>query len=433
MTTLDVKADFPILEPDAERRRIIYLDSAASSQKPRQVLDAVRRFYEVSNSNVHRGAYDLAVRATKLYEEARCKVTEFVGGYDSRGVIFTRGTTEAINLVANSWGRDNVRAGDTVVITALDHHSNIVPWQMLAKQQGAAVRMVEVTEDGRLDLEDLRAALKLRPKIVALNYVSNALGTINPLPEIIPLIHEAGAVVLVDGAQSAPHIATSVSDLDIDFYAFSGHKMLGPMGIGALVARPELLDEMNPYQGGGEMIQEVGDEQSTYADIPAKFEAGTPNVAGAVGLSAAIDYLNDIGMDAIHEHETRILHLALERLSDIPGLKVFGPDEERAGVLSFALDDIHPHDLATVLDQEGVAIRAGHHCTQPLMRRLGVQSTARASFYVYNDESDVEVLACGLEKAKEIPPFSTFTSYVFNFSSAGSVSASPVLRSNVAP
>lgn len=402
MTTLDVKADFPILEPDAERRRIIYLDSAASSQKPRQVLDAVRRFYEVSNSNVHRGAYDLAVRATKLYEEARCKVTEFVGGYDSRGVIFTRGTTEAINLVANSWGRDNVRAGDTVVITALDHHSNIVPWQMLAKQQGAAVRMVEVTEDGRLDLEDLRAALKLRPKIVALNYVSNALGTINPLPEIIPLIHEAGAVVLVDGAQSAPHIATSVSDLNIDFYAFSGHKMLGPMGIGALVARPELLDEMNPYQGGGEMIQEVGDEQSTYADIPAKFEAGTPNVAGAVGLSAAIDYLNDIGMDAIHEHETGILHLALERLSDIPGLKVFGPDEERAGVLSFALDDIHPHDLATVLDQEGVAIRAGHHCTQPLMRRLGVQSTARASFYVYNDESDVEVLACGLEKAKEI-------------------------------
>ncbi|MCH9014443.1 MAG: cysteine desulfurase [Gemmatimonadetes bacterium] len=402
MTTLDVKADFPILEPDAERRRIIYLDSAASSQKPRQVLDAVRRFYEVSNSNVHRGAYDLAVRATKLYEEARCKVTEFVGGYDSRGVIFTRGTTEAINLVANSWGRDNVRAGDTVVITALDHHSNIVPWQMLAKQQGAAVRMVEVTEDGRLDLEDLRAALKLRPKIVALNYVSNALGTINPLPEIIPLIHEAGAVVLVDGAQSAPHIATSVSDLDIDFYAFSGHKMLGPMGIGALVARPELLDEMNPYQGGGEMIQEVGDEQSTYADIPAKFEAGTPNVAGAVGLGAAIDYLNDIGMDAIHEHETGILHLALERLSDIPGLKVFGPDEERAGVLSFALDDIHPHDLATVLDQEGVAIRAGHHCTQPLMRRLGVQSTARASFYVYNDESDVEVLACGLEKAKEI-------------------------------
>ena len=402
MTTLDVKADFPILEPDAERRRIIYLDSAASSQKPRQVLDAIRRFYEVSNSNVHRGAYDLAVRATKLYEEARCKVTEFVGGYDSRGVIFTRGTTEAINLVANSWGRDNVRAGDTVVITALDHHSNIVPWQMLAKQQGAAVRMVEVTEDGRLDLEDLRAALKLRPKIVALNYVSNALGTINPLPEIIPLIHEAGAVVLVDGAQSAPHIATSVSDLDIDFYAFSGHKMLGPMGIGALVARPELLDEMNPYQGGGEMIQEVGDEQSTYADIPAKFEAGTPNVAGAVGLGAAIDYLNDIGMDAIHEHETGILHLALERLSDIPGLKVFGPDEERAGVLSFALDDIHPHDLATVLDQEGVAIRAGHHCTQPLMRRLGVQSTARASFYVYNDESDVEVLACGLEKAKEI-------------------------------
>lgn len=402
MTTLDVKADFPILEPDAERRRIIYLDSAASSQKPRQVLDAVRRFYEVSNSNVHRGAYDLAVRATKLYEEARCKVTEFVGGYDSRGVIFTRGTTEAINLVASSWGRDNVRAGDTVVITALDHHSNIVPWQILAKQQGAAVRMVEVTEDGRLDLEDLRAALKLRPKIVALNYVSNALGTINPLLEIIPLIHEAGAVVLVDGAQSAPHIATSVSDLDIDFYAFSGHKMLGPMGIGALVARPELLDEMNPYQGGGEMIQEVGDEQSTYADIPAKFEAGTPNVAGAVGLSAAIDYLNDIGMDAIHEHEMRILHLALERLSDIRGLKVFGPDEERAGVLSFALDDIHPHDLATVLDQEGVAIRAGHHCTQPLMRRLGVQSTARASFYVYNDESDVEVLACGLEKAKEI-------------------------------
>ena len=402
MTTLDVKADFPILQPDAERRRIVYLDSAASSQKPRQVLDAVRRFYEVSNSNVHRGAYDLAVRATKLYEEARCKVKEFIGGYDSRGVIFTRGTTEAINLVANSWGRDNVRAGDTVVITALDHHSNIVPWQILAKQQGAAVRMVEVTEDGRLDLEDLRAALKLRPKIVALNYVSNALGTINPLLEIIPLIHEAGAVVLVDGEQSSPHIATSESDLDIDFYAFSGHKMLGPMGIGALVARPELLDEMNPYQGGGEMIQEVGDEQSTYADIPAKFEAGTPNVAGAVGLGAAIDYLNDIGMDAIHEHETRILHLALERLSGIPGLKVFGPDEERAGVLSFALDDIHPHDLATVLDQEGVAIRAGHHCTQPLMRRLGVQSTARASFYVYNDQSDVEVLACGLEKAKEI-------------------------------
>ncbi len=402
MILADVRADFPILREREDGRRVVYLDSAASSQKPRQVLEAVRHFYEHSNSNVHRGAYGLAVRATELYEEARAKVASFVGAYDPAGVVFTRGTSEAINLVAASWGRQNVAAGDTIVVTALEHHSNLVPWHILAEEKGARIRMVEITDDGRLDLADLRSALELQPKIVALGYVSNSLGTINPLSEIIPMVHDAGAVVLVDGAQSTPHIAVRLAQLGVDFYAFSGHKMLAPMGIGALVARPELLEQMKPYQGGGEMIREVGDESTTYADIPAKFEAGTPNVGGAVGLAAAIDYLSNLGMDRVHLHEKKILEVALQRLSEVPGVQLYGPSGDRAAVVSFTMEDIHPHDLATILDQEGVAVRAGHHCTQPLMRRLNVTATARASFYIYNDEADVDVLIRGLEKAREI-------------------------------
>ncbi len=402
MILADVRADFPILREREDGRRVIYLDSAASSQKPWQVLQAVRDFYEHSNSNVHRGTYGLAVRATELYEEARAKVASFVGAYDPAGVVFTRGTSEAINLVAASWGRENVAAGDTIVVTALEHHSNLVPWHILAEEKGARIRMVEITDDGRLDLADLRSALELQPKIVALGYVSNSLGTINPLSEIIPMVHDAGAVVLVDGAQSTPHIAVRVAQLGVDFYAFSGHKMLAPMGVGALVARPELLEQMKPYQGGGEMIREVGDESTTYADIPAKFEAGTPNVGGAVGLAAAIDYLLKLGMDRVHLHEKKILEVALQRLSEVPGVQLYGPSGDRAGVVSFTMEDIHPHDLATILDQEGVAVRAGHHCTQPLMRRLNVTATARASFYIYNDEADVDGLIRGLEKAREI-------------------------------
>ena len=399
---LNLRDDFPILRPDRDGKRLVYLDSAASSQKPVRVLDAVRNYYETSNANVHRGAYSLAVKATDAYENSRKRVAAFTGAYSEKGVVFTRGTSEAINLVASSWGEANVSGGDTVVVTALDHHSNLVPWQLLCERKGATLRMVEVTADGRIDMDDMREALSQSPKLVAFNWVSNSLGTVNPVAELVRLAHDAGAVVLVDGAQSAPHVKVDVQSFDIDFYAFSGHKMLAPMGIGALVARPELLDAMPPWQGGGEMIALVGDERSTFADLPHKFEAGTPNVGGAVGLAAAIDYLEAIGMDTVAEHEEALVQEAIGRISEIEGVRVHGPMTDRAGVLSFSMAEIHPHDLATIFDQEGVAIRAGHHCTQPLMRRLGVAATARASFYVYNDESDVDALIGAVHQARKI-------------------------------
>jgi len=394
-----IRTDFPLLRQQENKHRIVYLDNAATTQKPQAVLDALANYYRTTNANVHRGAYDLAIRATEAYEAARSRVARFVNAWAPEGVVFTRGTTEAINLVAGSYGRANVRAGDTVVVTAMDHHSNLVPWQILCQEKGATIRMVEITEDGRLDLSDFGRALERRPKLVAFPYVSNALGTINPAAQLARLAHAAGAVVLVDGAQSTPHLRVDVQALDCDFYALSGHKMLGPMGSGALVAKPALLDAMPPYHGGGEMISRVWDDHSTYNQLPHKFEAGTPNVEGAVGLATAIDYLEGIGLDRIAEHEVALAGAAIEQLSRIEGVTVYGPRDHRAGVVSFTYGDIHPHDIATILDQDGVCIRAGHHCTQPLMRRLNVAATARASFYVYNDRDDVTALTTALAKA----------------------------------
>jgi len=394
-----LRRDFPLLHPAPDGRRLVYLDSAATSQKPRAVLDAIRRYYETTNANVHRGAYTLAVRATEAYEQARRRVAAFVNAWAPEGVVFTRGTTEAINLVAGSWGRTTVRATDTVVVTALDHHSNLVPWQLLCAETGARLRMVEITPDGRIDPEDFDRALALGPRVVAFPYVSNALGTITPARDLTQRAHAAGAAVVVDGAQSTPHLAVDVQALDCDFYAFSGHKMLGPMGSGALVAKPALLDAMPPYHGGGEMIAQVWDDHSTWNQIPHKFEAGTPNVEAAIGLAAAMDYLDLIGRPAVAVHESALARHAMARLTELEGVTVYGPPTERAGVVSFTLADVHPHDVATVLDQDGVCVRAGHHCAQPLMRRLKVAATVRASFYVYNDADDVDALIGALRKA----------------------------------
>ncbi len=394
-----IRADFPLLERRENGRRLVYLDNAATTQKPEAVLAAIAGYYRTTNANVHRGAYGLAIRATEAYEAAREKVATFVHAWAPEAVVFTRGTTEALNLVAGSYGRANVRPGDTVVVTAMDHHSNLVPWQILCQEKGATLRMVEITEDGRIDLSDFGRALERRPKIVAFPYVSNALGTVNPAAALAKLAHAVGAAVVVDGAQSTPHLRVDVQELDCDFYALSGHKMLGPMGSGALVAKPGLLDAMPPYHGGGEMISRVFDDHSTYNQIPHKFEAGTPNVEGAVGLAAAIDYLGRVGPERIAEHEQTLAKAAIEKLTQIDGVTVYGPRDHRAGVVSFTYGDIHPHDIATILDQDGICIRAGHHCAQPLMRRLNVAATARASFYLYNELDDVDALAASLVKA----------------------------------
>lgn len=402
LDTTRIRADFPILEREENGHRLVYLDNAATTQKPRAVLGAVLDYYRTSNANVHRGAYGLAVRATEVYEAARRRVAAFVNAWGPEGVVFTRGTTEAINLVAGSYGRANVHAGDTVVVTAMDHHSNLVPWQLLCQEAGATLRMVEITEQGRVDLADFSRALERQPKLVAFPYVSNALGTVNPAAQLIKLAHAAGAVVVVDGAQSTPHVKVDLQALDCDFYALSGHKMLAPMGSGALVAKPALLEAMPPYHGGGEMIERVWDDHSTWNQIPHKFEAGTPNVEAAVGLAAAIDYLEGLGMERIAAHESELARQAIARLTEIDGLTVYGPKDHRAGVVSFTYGDIHPHDLATILDQDGVCIRAGHHCAQPLMRRLNVPATARASFYVYNDADDIEALVAAVARAGAI-------------------------------
>ncbi len=393
------RADFPLLQRKENGRRLVYLDNAATTQKPEAVLAAIADYYRTTNANVHRGAYSLAIRATEAYEAARAKLAGFVNAWAPEGVAFTRGTTEAINLVAGSYGRANLRRGDSVVVTAMDHHSNLVPWQILCQEKGATLRMVEITEDGRIDLSDFGAALERRPKIVAFPYVSNALGTVNPVAQLVKLAHAVEAVVVVDGAQSTPHLKVDVQALDCDFYALSGHKMVGPMGSGALIAKLELLEAMPPYHGGGEMISRVFDDHSTYNKIPHKFEAGTPNVEAAVGLAAAIDYLETIGLERIAEHEQALAQAAIDQLTQIDGVTVYGPRGHRAGVVSFTYGDIHPHDIATILDQDGVCIRAGHHCTQPLMRRLNVPATARASFYLYNDLDDVAALAGSLVKA----------------------------------
>jgi len=394
------RRDFPLL---AAHPHLHYLDSAATSQKPRAVLDAIRQYYENDNANPHRGAYELSARATQRYHDARARIARFVGFRDTDRLIFTRGTTESLNLVASAWGRANVGAGDEVVITGLEHHANFVPWQQLALERRAVLRICRITADGRIDLDELASIVSARTKVVAFNHVSNALGTVNPVGEIAAIARRHGAVVVCDGAQGAPHLPLDLDSLDVDFYAFSGHKMLGPMGSGVLVGRRDLLEAMPPYQTGGDMIEIVGDDRTTWNVLPHKFEAGTPNVADAVGLAAACEYLDTIGMERVHAHEKALTTLATERLTAVPDVKIHGPSVElRGGVVSFTVGDIHPHDLATILDQEGVCVRAGHHCAQPLMRRLNVPATVRASFYVYNDENDVAALVAGIEKAKTL-------------------------------
>ncbi|HEX7241561.1 MAG TPA: cysteine desulfurase, partial [Longimicrobiaceae bacterium] len=379
-------------------------DNAATSQKPRVVLDALERFYRRDNANVHRGLHELSNRATEAYEGARLKVAGLFGIADPAELLWTRGTTEGLNLVANAWGAANLGPGDEVLLTVMEHHSNLVPWQLLARRTGARLRFLDVDDQGRLDLSALDELLTERTRLVSVGHVSNALGTVNPVREIAARARIVGAVTVVDGAQSAPHLPVDVPSLGCDFYAFSGHKMCGPTGIGGLWGRRELLEVMPPFLGGGDMIDVVELEGSTWAPLPHKFEAGTPHIAGAVGLGAAADFLAGIGRDAILAHERALVGYALERLAEVPDLKVWGPHDpaERSGVVSFTLADVHPHDLATILDARGVAVRAGHHCAQPLMRRLGVSSTARASFYLYNTRADADRLVEGLHHARDL-------------------------------
>ncbi|HEU4452991.1 MAG TPA: cysteine desulfurase [Longimicrobium sp.] len=399
-----IRADFPILDQEVHGHRLVYLDNAASTQKPRQVIDAVRRFYERDNANVHRGIHELSHRATEAYEEARGKVARLFGIADEGELVWTRGTTEGLNLIAYTWGQQNIRAGDEILLSVMDHHSNLVPWQLLAQRTGAKLRFLDIDEQGRLDLSALDDLLTERTKLVSIAHVSNALGTVHPIREIAARAKAMGALMVVDGAQSAPHMPVDVPSLGADFYAFSGHKMCGPTGIGGLWGRRELLEAMPPFHGGGDMIEWVELESSTYAPLPMKFEAGTPNIAGVVGLGAAADYLGAIGRDAIQAHERHLMTYAMERLAEIPDLAILGPRDvaERSAVVSFTLADVHPHDLATILDQEGVAIRAGHHCCQPLMRRMCLPATARASFYLYTGTDDVDRLADALVRARTL-------------------------------
>jgi cysteine desulfurase/selenocysteine lyase len=397
-----IRQDFPILGTTMHGRPLVYLDSAASSQKPRVVLDAERDFYETTNANIHRGVYALSAEATRRYDAARAAVAAYLGAAHAHEVIFTRGTTEAINLVAQSWARPRLHAGDEILLTEMEHHSNIVPWQLMAEQAGAIIRAAPVTDSGELDLEAFARLITDRTRIVAVAHVSNALGTINPVRHLADLAHAAGAILVVDGAQAAPHLPLDVQALGADFYACSSHKMLGPTGVGALYGRESLLDAMPPWQGGGDMINTVSFSGSTWAPLPAKFEAGTPNIAGAVGFGAAVAYIEQIGRDRIAEHEHELLVYATGRVAEVRGLRIIGTAPLKASVLSFVMDGIHPHDIGTVLDSEGVCIRAGHHCAQPLMKRMGVPATARASFALYNTEADADVLVASLEKAREL-------------------------------
>jgi cysteine desulfurase/selenocysteine lyase len=397
----EIRHDFPILERRIGERQLVYLDNAATSQKPRHVIQTLTDYYENHNANIHRGVHRLAEEATAAYEEARRKVARFLGASDSTGLVFTRGTTESINLLAYGWGRKFLREGDEVVLTEAEHHSNLVPWQLAAQATGAKLRFIPILEDGTLDVDEAERLIGPATKLVGCIHASNVLATINPVERLGELAHAYGALMLVDGAQSAPHLPVDVKALGCDFFACSGHKMLGPTGVGVLWGRPEILEEMDPFLGGGEMIREVHLDHSTWNDLPYRFEAGTMNVAQAVGLGAAVDYLDDLGMHDVREHERRLGEHAYRRLSEIDGITLYGPERNRTGLVSFTLPDVHPHDLSQLLDEEGIAIRSGHHCAQPLMRRLGVAATARASFYVYNTEEEVDALVEALGRARE--------------------------------
>lgn len=398
-----IRADFPILDQEINEKPLAYLDNAATSQKPKQVIEALTHYYEFDNANVHRGVHTLAARATDAYESARVKVAKFIHAREVAEIIFTRGTTSAINLVVDSYAEANIEAGDEIVISYLEHHSNLIPWQQLAKRKGAVLKYIELEEDGTISVEQAKKTISEKTKIVALAHVSNVLGTITPIREIAAIAHKFGAVILVDGAQAVPHMEVNVVDLDADFYAFSGHKMMAPTGIGALYGKRELLDAMEPTEFGGEMIDFVELYDSTWKELPWKFEAGTPIIGGAIALGAAIDYLAEVGLANIHAHEQELVGYAIEEMSKIEGITIYGPKDasKRCGLVTFNLEGAHPHDIATILDEDGIAIRAGHHCAQPLMKWLDVSSTARASFYIYNTKEEIDALIDGLKLTKE--------------------------------
>jgi len=404
-TALDVEAvrlDFPILKKKVRGKPLVYLDNAATTQKPQQMLDALTRFYVDTCANIHRGLHQLSEHATREYEEAREKVRRFLNAREVREIIFVRGATEAVNLVAHSWGRGNLQPGDEVLITGMEHHANIVPWQVLCQEKGAKLRVAPISDAGELLLEEFEKRLGPRTRLVAVAHVSNALGTVNPVRRIVEMAHRQKTPVLIDGAQAAPHTRIDVQALGCDFYAFSGHKLYGPTGVGALYGKARLLERMPPYQCGGDMIRSVTFEKTTFNTIPYKFEAGTPNIAGAIGLGAAIDYVEGIGLERIAAHEHDLLAYATRRLAEIPGLRIIGTAPEKAAVISFVLDGIHAHDIGTILDREGIAVRAGHHCAQPVMARFGVPATTRASFAFYNTRQEVDALVAGIHKVQEV-------------------------------
>jgi cysteine desulfurase/selenocysteine lyase len=397
-----IRKDFPVLDTSVNGHPLVYLDNAATSQKPRVVINALSDYYQEYNSNIHRGVHYLSQKATDAYEDSRSRIGRFINAERPQEIIFVRGTTEAINLVAQTYGRKNIGAGDEVLITALEHHSNIVPWQMICEDKRANLVVVPMTDTGDLELESYQRLLNQKTRIVAITHVSNALGTINPIKEMIALAHSKGIPVLIDGAQAVSHMVVDVRDLDCDFYAFSGHKMFGPTGIGVLYARKEILESMPPYQGGGDMIKSVSFEKTIYADIPNKFEAGTPNISGSIALGVAVDYLRSKDRRSIGEYEDSLLEYATTQLSGVRGIKIIGESKKKASVLSFALEGVHPHDIGTILDSEGIAIRTGHHCAQPIMTRLGIAATARASFAMYNTFQEVDALVRGVYKVIEV-------------------------------
>lgn len=394
-----IRQNFPVLSRQVNGNPLVYLDNAATSQKPRAVIDALSKYYTLYNANIHRGLHSLAEEATAAYEATRYAVQKFIGAAAVEEIIFTRGTTEGINLVANTWGRQNIQAGDEIIISEMEHHSNIVPWQILCEEKNAILKVIPITDEGELRMDVYKNLLSDKTKLVSITHASNSLGTINPVKEIISLAHQAGALVLIDGAQSAVHLDIDVLDLDCDFFAFSGHKIYGPTGVGVLYGKKELLENMPPYMGGGEMIKEVSFEKTTYNELPYKYEAGTPNIGDTIALKIALDFINKIGKSTIRKHETDLLTYATRQLEDIPGLSIIGKAPEKVSLISFVIKNIHPQDIGVLLDNQGIAVRTGHHCTQPLMRRLGIPGTVRASFAMYNTRQEVDKLVSGIQKA----------------------------------